>query len=114
MNTAINDGLKTNSEAFSVATLIYARLRRVLGRVVDVVYLVENKEYACYVAELAQSTEDTELQRHAARLQVLLELEQQSGALEDQTQQQPDYSTEVTEEEIYRAQVPHHYIGALR
>ena len=40
------------SELFSIATLIYTRLRRVSGRVIDVMYLVENTDYAIVQDEL--------------------------------------------------------------
>ena len=45
--------LTVNNEIFSVATLIYTRLRRVSGRVIDVMYLVENSDYARAVLQLA-------------------------------------------------------------
>ncbi len=43
-----------NHDAFSVATLIYARLRRVSGRVIDAIYLAENLDYARHVIQLAE------------------------------------------------------------
>jgi len=48
------------NEAFSIATLIYARLRRVTGRVIDAMYLAENIHYAKHVIGLAEQTEDPE------------------------------------------------------
>ncbi len=51
MNREIYSNL--GNSAFSVATLLYTRLRRVSGRVVDVVYLSENADYAKYVITLA-------------------------------------------------------------
>lgn len=114
--TAENDYLN-HTESFSVATLIYARLRRVTGRVIDVMYLVQNPEYAKYVIEMAISANDTELQRHAARLYDLIEVKSESKMIQEQPvmiEPEPAYDAEITAEEIYKAQVSHHYIGALR
>ncbi len=47
-----------SNEAFSVATLIYARLRRVSGRVIDVIYLSDNPDYAKHIMEIATATND--------------------------------------------------------
>lgn len=44
-----------------MATLIYARLRRVSGRVIDASYLTENVEYAEHVMVMAKQTQDPEL-----------------------------------------------------
>ena len=111
-------GFENHSEAFSIATLMLARLRRVAGRVIDVMYLVENKTYAQYVIELSASVQDIELKRHALRLQHLLDEEEPEVVVESvrtmQGTQDEEYVSGATEEEIYRAQVSHHYIGALR
>ena len=53
MNAQINPEIVVNSEAFAVATQMYVRLRRVCGRVIDVMYLVNDPSYARYVAEIA-------------------------------------------------------------
>lgn len=108
-----------NSEVFSAAALFYARLRRVTGRVVDVLYLAENQEYARYAIEIAQQANDPELERLTQRLYALLDLsaaaEPAEETLEEQLQgEEPEYREEATPEEIYNAQVSHHYIGALR
>lgn len=112
---------KNSSDAFSAATLFYARLRRVTGRVVDVLYIVDNKEYARYVIEIAYKAGDTELDRLIRRLHDALDLtayEEPAAPvlLTDEIKTlEPAYQDEaVTEEEIYKAQVSHHYIGALR
>ena len=60
MSTKLDRGVVSHADAFSIATLLYARLRRVSGRVIDVMYLVENPSYARQMAELALSTEDAE------------------------------------------------------
>ncbi|RKG55581.1 hypothetical protein D7V64_00245 [Acinetobacter cumulans] len=114
----------SSSEIFSVATLLYARMRRLGVRVIDVMYMVENKQYAYHVIKLALQAHDTELDRLSVRLQLMMELD-----VEDETQvqlpvadtlvaemkeDQEDPYYEATEDEIYKAQVSHHYIGALR
>ena len=118
--------LAANNEIFSVATLIYTRLRRVSGRVIDVMYLVENSDYARAVLQLALATHDEELCRYALRLNSILAnlMDADAEITSPQTEAQQldavenieniDDLTEPTAEEIYRAQVSHHYIGALR
>lgn len=111
-----------NAEAFTIATQMYVRLRRVCGRVIDVMYLVSNQDYARHVLEMARMTRDPELERLVARLSPLVELYAEpvssiaghKEALHKEPLPEASYSMEVTEEEIYQAQVPHHYIGALR
>ena len=127
LNTA--QALTANNEIFSVATLIYTRLRRVSGRVIDVMYLVENSDYARAVLQLALATHDEELCRYALRLNSILAnlMDADAEITSPQTEAQQldavenienieniDDVTEPTAEEIYRAQVSHHYIGALR
>ena len=124
LNTA--QALTANNEIFSVATLIYTRLRRVSGRVIDVMYLVENSDYARAVLQLALATHDEELCRYALRLNSILAnlMDADAEITPPQTAAQQldavenieniDDLTEPTAEEIYRAQVSHHYIGALR
>jgi hypothetical protein len=102
---------------------MYVRLRRVCGRVIDVMYLVNNKDYAKHILELALATQDPELERFVLRLSPLVDLYPESAALVTEAKVEEkkqavevleSYSMEVTEEEIYQAQVHHHYIGALR
>ena len=103
------------NEAFSIATLLYTRLRRVISRVIDVMYLIENKDYAKYILGLAEQTGDVELQKYVERLNTLLELNPPPVELVAPiTEQLQEDLSEPTEDEIYRAQVSHHYIGALR
>ena len=121
LNTA--QALTANNEIFSVATLIYTRLRRVSGRVIDVMYLVENSDYARAVLQLALATHDDELCRYAVRLNSILGdlmdadaeiMPKQTAAQQLDAVENIDDLTEPTAEEIYQAQVSHHYIGALR
>lgn len=117
MSTKLSHGVVTHTDAFSIATLIYARLRRVSGRVIDVLYLVENQNYARQIAELALATEDIELIRLVSRLDSVMDLfnyEATEAVDKPKHIESTRYESEATEEEIYRAQVSHHYIGALR
>lgn len=115
--------LTANNEIFSVATLIYTRLRRISGRVIDVMYLVENSDYARAVLQMALATHDDELCRYAMRLNSILGdlmdadaeiMPKQTAAQQLDAVENIDDLTEPTAEEIYQAQVSHHYIGALR
>lgn len=49
MKESMNSEIKVNAEAFAIATQMYVRLRRVSSRVIDVMYLVNNKEYAKHI-----------------------------------------------------------------
>jgi hypothetical protein len=106
------------NEVFSVATLIYARLRRASGRVIDALYLTESADYVHHVIQLVEQTQDPELFQLAARLKLLLDLpscsEQVQQAQTQPAAAEPLISVEPSAEDIYRAQVSHHYIGALR
>ena len=123
MNAQINPEIVVNYEAFAVATQMYVRLRRVCGRVIDVMYLVHDPSYARYVAEIALASQDVELQRQVARLSNCLDLYPEPPMLEveeiqitalEKMEDFETYTQEATAEEIYQAQVSHHYIGALR
>ena len=115
-----NMDIQQSNDKFSTATLLYARLRRVTSRVIDVMYLTENNDYAHYVIELALATNDSELQRLALKLDHLLP--NQSFEMNKEiikTQSTPQHlnsvqSSEPTQEDIYQHQVSHRYIGSLR
>lgn len=123
MKENMNSEVLVNAEAFAIATQMYVRLRRVCGRVIDVMYLVNNKDYAKYIVDIALSTEDEELEKQVARLRPLIDLYPEPAVMIEESKveakkqkevQQETYSMDVTAEEIYQAQVHHHYIGALR
>lgn len=123
MKENMNSEVLVNAEAFAIATQMYVRLRRVCGRVIDVMYLVNNKDYAKHIVDIALSTEDEELEKQVTRLRPLIDLypepdvmieESKVEAKKQKEVQQETYSMDVTAEEIYQAQVHHHYIGALR
>lgn len=123
MKENMNSEVLVNAEAFAIATQMYVRLRRVCGRVIDVMYLVNNKDYAKHIVEIALSTEDEELEKQVTRLRPLIDLYPEPAVVIEESKvetkkqkevQQETYSMDVTAEEIYQAQVHHHYIGALR
>ncbi|MBJ9721007.1 hypothetical protein I5515_04250 [Acinetobacter calcoaceticus] len=114
MKDMMGNGFLANADAFSVATQIYVRMRRVTGRVIDAMYVIQNKDYAKYVIVLASETEDDELKRCVERLKSLVDSIPEPSQKENLTIVKVDEDSEITAEEIYRAQVPHHYIGALR
>ena len=53
MKANMNHELVLNAEAFAIATQMYVRLRRVSARVIDVMYLVHDKNYAKHIIEIA-------------------------------------------------------------
>lgn len=110
----IGNGFTTNADAFSVATQIYVRMRRVTGRVIDAMYVIQNKDYAKYVITVALETDDDELKRCVERLRSLVDTLPEPSQKEKLAVVKVDEDSEITAEDIYRAQVPHHYIGALR
>ncbi len=110
----MGNGFIANAEAFTLATQIYVRMRRVTGRVIDAMYFVQNKDYAKYVIALALEAEDDELKRCVERLMVLTDSIPEQSQKEMTVSIQTSEESEITAEDIYRAQVPHHHIGALR
>ncbi|CAI3141589.1 hypothetical protein MWMV17_MWMV17_02203 [Acinetobacter calcoaceticus] len=114
MKDMIGNSFITNADAFSVATQIYVRMRRVTGRVIDAMYVIQNKDYAKYVITVALETEDDELKRCVERLRSLVDAIPEPSQKEKLADVKVDEDSEITAEDIYRAQVPHHYIGALR
>ncbi|MFJ1520795.1 hypothetical protein ACG59Z_13030 [Acinetobacter sp. ABJ_C1_1] len=114
MKDMMGNGFVTNAEAFSVSTQIYVRMRRVTGRVIDALYVVQNRDYAKYVMALALETDDDELKRYVERLNSLTDSIPELPKKQITANVQVSEETEITAEDIYRAQVPHHYIGALR
>ncbi|EMI3926188.1 hypothetical protein V6Z36_002787 [Acinetobacter baumannii] len=114
MKDMMGNGFIANAEAFTLATQIYVRMRRVTGRVIDAMYVVQNKDYAKYVIALALEAEDDELKRCVERLMVLTDSIPEQSQKEMTVSIQTSEESEITAEDIYRAQVPHLYIGALR
>lgn len=107
-----------DNDAFSIAALIYARLRRVSGRVVDALYLAENVDYAHYVIRLAKEAADPELLRLTDRLARKLNLvvgQQFTARMPIELVPKEEFiCDEPTIEDIEKAQGKNRYIGALR
>ena len=101
-----------NVDAFSIATLFYTRLRRVTGRVIDVVYFLENKNYALHVLQLAEKAGDQELDHLIKQLKGLFDFKAIQANI--QHIEEPLEVVEPTDDDVFRSQVHHHYIGALR
>ena len=74
-------------DIFSVATLLYARLRKVNSRVIDVMYLMQDRSYAHHVVTLALETKDAELASYVERLRVLLDLQEDHDLINGEDQQ---------------------------
>ncbi|MCX2644068.1 hypothetical protein, partial [Klebsiella pneumoniae] len=92
MKDMMGNGFIANAEAFTLATQIYVRMRRVTGRVIDETYVVQNKDYAKYVIELALEAEDDELKRCVERLMVL------TDSIPEQSQKEMTVSIQTSEE----------------
>jgi hypothetical protein len=76
---------ESSAEFFAITTQIYVRLRRVSGRVVDALYMVQNADYAQFVLALAKDSQDPELLIYIERLYAIApHLAAQSDALQTQ------------------------------
>lgn len=61
-----------NEEKMSVAMHLYMRLKRNTGRIVDVMWLVRNEQYALEILKLAKAIPDEELGKFAKRFEQLM------------------------------------------
>ncbi len=120
MKTMLSKDKKVEKEIFDLATQLYVRLRRVVGRVIDVVYLEHNLEYAEEVVRLALSTGDNELHRLGLRLESVLATGTAPTHIPTVkfvapvTATHPAMAEEISHPVMNKEEVPHHYIGALR
>lgn len=118
MKTMLSKDKKVEKEIFDLATQLYVRLRRVAGRVIDVVYLEHNLEYAQEVVKLALTTGDAELHRLGSRLDSLLCNGTASTQIPTVKFVAPVTANSAIEDDlpspVLKEEVPHHYIGALR
>lgn len=62
----------SNDSIFSIATLLYARLRKVSSRVIDVTYLIQDRRYAQHIMSIALETKDDDLAKYAEKLRIAL------------------------------------------
>ncbi|MFH7764480.1 hypothetical protein [Acinetobacter sp. BSP-28] len=74
-------------DIFSIATLLYARLRKVNSRVIDVMYLMQDRSYAHHVVTLALETKDPELASYVERLRAVLDLQDDHELINEEDQQ---------------------------
>lgn len=62
----------TSDEKFAVAAHLYVLLRRKSGRVVDTVWLLQNRVYAQEVLRLAREQSDDEIVKLADRFEMMM------------------------------------------
>lgn len=72
MKSSLSGENLSDTELFTLASQFYVRLRRITGRVVDAVYIVQNEAYAREIIQLARTERDMELQIMASRLEDIL------------------------------------------
>jgi hypothetical protein len=100
----------TEGERLSaVATHLYVRLRRDGGRVIDVLWLLRNQDYAREVVRLAREIPDAEVERLADRFEELM-----FGIVKAPRQTSSSPVAAPTQAEQPPAQVETRYRGALR
>ena len=105
----------TEADIFALASQLYVRLRRATGRVIDVTYLEQNQEYANAMITLASQAPDTELQQLAQRLRERMFRHSTTVQNEKNVEESQVMSSDTLDaNEIFKAEIPHHYIGALR
>ncbi|WP_374253832.1 hypothetical protein [Acinetobacter brisouii] len=118
MKTMLSKDKKVEKEIFDLATQLYVRLRRVAGRVIDVVYLEHNQEYAQEVVKLALTSGDAELHRLGSRLDAVLSHGTAPTQIASVKFVAPVSAMTPVLEDLpspaQKEEVPHHYIGALR
>ncbi len=73
---------------------------RVTGRVIDALYVVQNKDYAKYVIALALETDDDELKRFVERLNSLTDSIPELPQKQIASNVQLSEETEITAEDI--------------
>lgn len=62
----------TDNKLSAIATHLYVRLRRDGGRVIDAIWMVQNREYAAEVLRIARSMPDDEVLRLADRYEEIM------------------------------------------
>lgn len=73
----------TETELLAVAMQFYVRLRRINGRVIDVQYMMENREYASHIIKYAENIIDVDLQRHLNKIKDLCDPKEAKEAIKD-------------------------------
>lgn len=88
MNLTLN-----RDDTFSVATLLYSRLRKVSSRVIDVAYMMQDRNYAHHVITIALETKDEQLSHYVERLRLAMDLPDEE-ALQNERQKHAKNSSE--------------------
>lgn len=88
----------SRDDIFSVATLLYARLRKVSSRVIDVTYMMQDRTYAHHVITIALETRDEQLAQFVERLRVAMDLPDER-MLETEIQRETDKAAKTTRHE---------------
>lgn len=98
---------QANTESFGLLTRLFVALKRA-GRVVDLVWLQQNADYALAVLDLAESLNDTEARETAARLRIDLKdfLAQAAGGARPTTARAPARTVEETPTLVERVGEP--------
>lgn len=108
--------MNDNEQLSSLATHLYVRLRRDGGRVIDVIWLMRNAEYAKEILRIARGIPEPELEKLCARIEELM-FSSGSGsgsrAAAARAAAAPAAATAETSPEV-AAQITGRYRGGLR
>lgn len=96
----------SENEKFSLATQIFVRLRRNSGRMIDVIWMATNAEYAAEILRIAREAGDPDLSQIADRFEAALN---SSGRPSSASTPAPSQADRDTPDEVKA-----HYIGTLR
>ena len=102
-----------NEQLTSLATHLYVRLRRDGGRVIDVIWLMRNQEYAREILRLARSIPEPELEKLTDRIEELIFGTRGAGAPRPAAAA-PAPSAEPTEAQLSSLSATGRYKGGLR
>ena len=94
----------SENEKFSLATQIFVRLRRNSGRMIDVIWMATNAEYAAEILRIARETGDHDLSQVADRFEAALNGTGRAASAPARSQSDRETPDEVKA----------HYIGTLR
>ena len=97
---------------FILQTQLYAGVRRVMSRIINVEYLNEGREYAHTILSLAEKSGDQALVKLSADLRTLMQLPVPAQVKKASSRNEPILDKPVSEEE--KTSPPRPYIGSLR
>lgn len=97
--------IEADSAKFAVATQLFAKLRRSMGRTIDVVWVLKDPTYAREVLRAARAVPDAEMAQLADRFEALMfRPVAPAPAIEALPEAPPSEAEDISE----------HYIGHLR